>query len=61
MFESWMARGNWTPEQWLVFSIMVFILIAVLVILLRLYSIYKIATTKRERPNLRVARRLRKK
>lgn len=61
MLESWMARGNWTPEQWLVFSIMVFILIAVLVILLRLWSIYKMATTKRERPNLRVARRLRNK
>lgn len=61
MFESWMARGDWTQEQWLVFSIMVFILIAVLVILMRLYSIFKMATTKRERPNLRVARRLRDK
>ncbi|MDP1930377.1 MAG: hypothetical protein Q8L60_02855 [Gammaproteobacteria bacterium] len=61
MFESWMARGNWTHEQWLIFSLTAFIVVAALVILVRLYAIFKMATTKRERPNLRVAHRLRKK
>jgi len=60
MLENWLATGNWTKEQWLVASILAFVVVATLVVFYRLYSIYKIATSKRERPNLRAARRLRR-
>ncbi len=60
MLEQWLATGNWTKEQWLIASILAFVVVATLVMIWRLYTIYKMASTKRERPNLRVARRLRR-
>lgn len=53
MITSWLNAGSWTHEQWLVVSILVFVVVAMLVVLYRLYGIFKMATTKRERPNLR--------
>lgn len=60
MLENWLATGNWTQEQWLIASILAFVVVATLVVIYRLYAIFKMASTKRERPNLRVARRLRR-
>lgn len=60
MLERWLITSNWTQEQWLVFSIIAFVVVAVIVIMFRLYAIARMATQKRERPNLRVARRLRR-
>jgi hypothetical protein len=52
--------GSWTSEQWLVASIIVFVVMAVLVVLFRLYGIYRTVTGKRARPNLRGSLRSRK-
>ena len=60
MLEKWLITGNWTQEQWLIASIMAFVVFATLVVLYRLYTIFKMASTKRERPNLRASRRLRR-
>lgn len=60
MLERWLITSDWTQEQWLVFSIIAFVVVAVIVIVFRLYAIARMATRKRERPNLRVARRLRR-
>lgn len=57
MLENWLSAGSWTQEQWLVISVMIFIVVASLVMVVRLYSIFKMATRKRERPNLRGGRR----
>lgn len=59
MLENWLSAGSWTQEQWLIISVMIFIVVASLVMIVRLYSIYKMATRKRERPNLRGGRRSR--
>jgi hypothetical protein len=60
MLEQWLSTGNWTKEQWLIASILAFVVVATLVMIWRIYTIYKMASTRRERPNLRVARRLRR-
>jgi len=60
MLEAWMQANGWTSEQWLVVLIIAFVIVAILVIMYRLYGIFKMTTQKRERPNLRVARRLRR-
>ncbi len=59
MLENWLSTGNWSQEQWLIVSVLGFIVVASLVMAIRLYSIFKMATRKRERPNLRGGRRLR--
>ena len=59
MLENWLSGGSWTQEQWLIMSVMIFIVVASLVMIVRLYSIYNMATRKRERPNLRGGRRSR--
>lgn len=59
MLENWLSTGNWTQEQWLIMSVMIFIVVASLVMIVRLYSIVKMAARKRERPNLRGGRRSR--
>ncbi len=59
MLENWLNAGSWTQEQWLVMSVMIFIVVASLEMVVRLYSIFKMATRKRERPNLRGGRRSR--
>ncbi len=53
MIANWLNAESWTHEQWLVFSILIFIVVAMLVVFYRLYGIFKMATTRRERPNLR--------
>ena len=60
MLEQWIVANNWTQEQWLVVSIIGFVAVAVIVTLFRLYAIFKMSSKKRERPNLRVGRRLRR-
>ena len=60
MFENWLIANNWTQEQWLIVSIIAFVIVAMLVVVYRLYSIFKMTTKKRERPNLRAGRRLRR-
>lgn len=60
MLETWLMENNWTQEQWLVVSIIAFVIVAMLVIVYRLYTVFKMTTKKRERPTLRVARRLRR-
>ena len=60
MLEQWIITSDWSKEQWLVVSIIAFIAVAVLVIMFRLYAIFKMSTKKRQRPNLRVAGRLRR-
>lgn len=60
MLENWLATGNWSQEQWLIASILAFVVVATLVVIYRLYAIFKMSTRKRERPNLRGGRRLRR-
>tara|TARA_R100001377_G_scaffold78806_1_gene56706 strand:+ start:2006 stop:2188 length:183 start_codon:yes stop_codon:yes gene_type:complete len=60
MFEAWLMGNNWTQEQWLIVSIIGFVIVASLVVAYRLYTIFKMSTKKRERPNLRAGRRLRR-
>ncbi len=60
MLEQWIVTNNWTQEQWLVVSIIGFVAVAIIVIIFRLYAIFKMGSKKRERPNLRVGRRLRR-
>lgn len=60
MLENWLITGNWTQEQWLIASITGFVVLATLAVLYRLYAIFKMASAKRERPNLRASRRLRR-
>tara|TARA_R110001606_G_scaffold347884_3_gene497294 strand:+ start:479 stop:661 length:183 start_codon:yes stop_codon:yes gene_type:complete len=60
MFEAWLMGNNWTQEQWLIVSIIGFVIVASLVVAYRLYTIFKMSTKKRERPKLRAGRRLRR-
>jgi ABC-type spermidine/putrescine transport system permease subunit I len=60
MLENWLATSNWSQEQWLIASILAFVVVATLVVIYRLYAIFKMSTRKRERPNLRGGRRLRR-
>jgi len=61
MLERWLGSGEWSHEQWLVLSILIFMVVAVLVVLYRLYAIIKSTTVKRQPPNLRGGiRRLRR-
>jgi len=60
MSEIWLSPGSWTHEQWLVASILGFIIIAVIVVVYRLTKILRTVNTKRELPNLRPGRRPRR-
>ena len=55
----WSNPASWTHEQWLIISILVFIVVAVIVIAWRLVKI--LSTTKQKRPlplpNLRPGKR----
>lgn len=57
MLASWIGAGEWTHEQWLIASMMGFMVVAALVVVYRSYTIFKAVKTKRERPNLRLRRR----
>lgn len=60
MSEVWTSPGTWTHEQWLVASILGFIVLAVIVVVYRLAKILRSVNTKRELPNLRPGRRPRR-
>ncbi|MBV56198.1 MAG: hypothetical protein CMQ12_06465 [Gammaproteobacteria bacterium] len=49
--------SSWTHEQWLMISIMVFMVLAVLVVIHRLYTLFGIARKQSYTPNLRPLRR----
>jgi hypothetical protein len=55
--EIWLSPGEWTHEQWLIISILVFVVIAVIVIAWRLVKILGSLGKKRELPVLRPGRR----
>jgi hypothetical protein len=57
MLVRWIGAGEWTHEQWLIASMMGFVVVAGLVVAYRSYTIFKIVKQKRERPNLRLRRR----
>lgn len=56
MEEMTMNPATWSHEQWLVVSILVFIILAIVVLVFRLFAILKTVGRKRERPNLRPGR-----
>lgn len=60
MADVWLSPGTWTHEQWLVFSILGFIILAVVVVAYRLSKILRSVNTRRELPNLRPGRRPRR-
>ena len=60
MSEVWSSPATWTHEQWLVASILGFIVLAVIIVAYWLARIMRSVNTKRERPNLRPGRRPRR-
>jgi integral membrane sensor domain MASE1 len=60
MTEVWLSPGTWTHEQWLVFSILGFVILAVVAVAYRLSRLLRSVNTKRELPNLRPGRRPRR-
>lgn len=60
MAQTWLSPGSWTHEQWLIMSILGFIIIAVVYVSFRLAKILRSLNTKRELPNLRLGRRPRR-
>jgi hypothetical protein len=57
MTDVWLSPGSWTHEQWLIVSILVFVVIAVIVVVFRLAKIFQSVGKKRELPVLRPGRR----
>jgi len=57
MLEVWLNPGSWTHEQWLVFSILGFVIVAVLYMAWRLLKLLRSTSAPRQRPNLRAGRR----
>lgn len=57
MSELWSNPTSWTHEQWLIISILVFVIVAVVVIAWRLVKIVGGASKKRPLPNLRPGKR----
>lgn len=57
MADVWMSPGTWTHEQWLIFSILGFVVLAVVLVAYRLVRLLRSVNTKRE---LRIGRRSRR-
>ncbi|MDP2091595.1 MAG: hypothetical protein Q8K17_01225 [Pseudohongiella sp.] len=57
MLDIWLNPGSWTHEQWLVFSILGFIVVAVIFVAYRLFKILRSVSGKRELPVLRPGKR----
>lgn len=57
MAEVWLSPGSWTHEQWLIISILAFVVIAVIFMVFRLTRIFRSVTKKRELPVLRPGKR----
>ena len=53
--------SSWTHEQWLMISIMVFMVLAVLVFIYKIYTLFGMARKQAYTPNLRPLRRSRRK
>lgn len=51
--------SSWTHEQWLAACILVFVVLAVLLVMYRMVTLFKIAKKPRYTPNLRPLRRRR--
>lgn len=49
----WGNPANWTQQQWLAVVIMMFVIIASIILVLRLYSIIRMAGKSTYKPNLR--------
>lgn len=60
MLENLIVGSEWTQDQWLIVSIIAFVILASILIIFRLYKILKMSTKKRERPVLRAGRRVRR-
>ena len=60
MTNSWFDTAQWSTEQWLSFSLLVFIAVAVLVLAYHMYTIIASLKKKREPPNFRLRRRFRR-
>ncbi len=58
MSEQWLNVADWTYQQWMIVLIMVFIVIAIGLLVYRLYAIARSLNKKRELPNLRPGRRM---
>ncbi|MDX1491498.1 MAG: hypothetical protein R3332_09430 [Pseudohongiellaceae bacterium] len=57
MLADLIAAQSWSHEQWLIVSMMSFMVVACVVVAYRSYTIFKTVKRKRERPNLRLRRR----
>ncbi|PCH62611.1 MAG: hypothetical protein COC19_02565 [SAR86 cluster bacterium] len=57
MISELLNSENWTHEQWLLFSIMGFVVLAGLVIIWRMVTIFKMTRTPKQAPGLRRLRR----
>lgn len=57
MMDVWLSPANWTHEQWLVFSILGFIVVAVVFVAYRLVKLVQSVGGKREMPVLRPGKR----
>tara|TARA_R110002072_G_scaffold301164_1_gene480181 strand:+ start:43376 stop:43558 length:183 start_codon:yes stop_codon:yes gene_type:complete len=57
MAEVWLSPGSWTHEQWLIISILAFVVVAVIFMVFRLTRIFRSVTKKRELPVLRPGKR----
>ncbi|MEX2130633.1 MAG: hypothetical protein WD772_04040 [Pseudohongiellaceae bacterium] len=53
MTEVWGDPSTWTQAQWLAVVIMMFVIVASIVLVLRLYSILRMAGKPKYKPNLR--------
>lgn len=60
MLAQLIGAQDWSHEQWLIFSMMGFIVLAGVVVAYRSYTIFKTVRQKRERPNLRLRSRRRR-
>lgn len=59
MLSDLINASSWSHEQWLIVSILVFIVLAVLVMLHRMVKIFRMSQRQRYTPNLRPLRRRR--
>ena len=59
MLADWISTLNWSPEQWLAVSIMIFVVLAIVVLVLRMITLFKMARKPAYKPNLRRLRRVR--
>lgn len=59
MLNELINASDWTAEQWLAAIILVFIVIAVLVLMHRMLTLFRIAGKRPYKPNLRPLRRRR--